>query len=199
MNALIAVYADIATGSAEAFRSWREEQQVPALRACPGVQGAEWLESVEGQPQLLLLCALEDERAAEGAEVRAALDWDPWLRELRGWHRRTYLPIFALGEPPSPPSPFLLTVRADVVAGTEASFNSWYDDVHVPEALGCPGFLAATRWECVEGEPRFLALYELDRADVLATPELNRIYGFGPTTPTIRSEHGRIYARRRDG
>lgn len=194
--AVIVVYADIAAGSADAFRAWREEQQVPALRACPGVESVDWLESVEGQPQLLLLCALEDERAAEGAQLRAALDWGSWLRALRGWHRRTYRPISALGTPLSPPPPFLLTVRADVTPGTEAAFNAWYDEVHLPEVLECPGFVAATRWECADGQPRFLALYQLARADALTTPELDRIYGFGPTTPSIRSEHGRIYARR---
>ncbi|MBS1886206.1 MAG: hypothetical protein JSU06_03370 [Actinobacteria bacterium] len=196
-GALVVLYADVAAGSAAPFRAWREEEQIPALRACPGVRSATWVESLEGQPQLLLLCALEDERAAGGVELGAALALGPWLRELRGWHRRTYRPIFALGEMPSPPSPFLLTVRADVTPGAEAAFNAWYDEVHVPEVLGCPGFLAATRWECTEGEPRFLALYELDRADALATPELNRVYGFGPTAPSIRSEHGRIYARGR--
>jgi hypothetical protein len=195
---MMATYADVAAEFEEAFREWQVDVHVPALRACPGVLGASCLESVEGQPRFLMLCELEHEAVAESAAVRAALDWGPWMRALRGWHRRSYRPTFAMGSSVGR-APYLLTVRVDVDRQAEDVFNDWYNLTHLPEVLDCPGFVAAARYECVDGEPRFLAMYDLDRADALSTPEMDRVYGFGPMTPHVRSEHGRIYARRLGG
>jgi hypothetical protein len=52
----------------------------------------------------------------------------------------------------------------------ESEFNDWYDTDHVPERLAIPGFLAAKRYECVEGWPRYLAIYDLADPEVLTTP-----------------------------
>lgn len=197
---MMATYADVAAESEEAFREWQSDVQLPALHASPGVLGASCLESVEGHPRFLLLCELEHEAVAESAAVRAALDLGPWMemRALRGWHRRSYRLIFAMGSSDGR-DPYLLAVRVDVDRHGEDAFNDWYNRTHLPEVLDCPGFVAATRYECVDGEPRFLAMYELDRADALSTPEMERVYGFGPMWPHVRSEHGRIYARRPGG
>ncbi|QIX28728.1 hypothetical protein ncot_10370 [Nocardioides sp. JQ2195] len=91
---------------------------------------------------------------------------------------------------------YVLTVRADVEPEAEVAFNEWYNTTHLPEVLECPGFVAAARYECIEGEPQFLSVYQLDRPDALETPEMDKVYGFGPLTPHIRGEHGRIYGRR---
>jgi hypothetical protein len=53
----------------------------------------------------------------------------------------------------------------------ESEFNDWYDTDHVPERLAIPGFLAAKRYECFEGWPRYLAIYDLANPEVLSTPE----------------------------
>ena len=52
----------------------------------------------------------------------------------------------------------------------EGEFNAWYDTDHVPERLAIPGFLAAKRYECVDGWPRYLAIYDLAGIDVLESP-----------------------------
>lgn len=192
---VMAVYADVAAELEEPFREWQVDVQLPALHAAPGLLGASYLQSVEGQPRFLLLCELENEAVAESAPLRAALNWGPWMRAVRGWHRRTYRRIFTMGSVDGP-APYLLTVRADVDRAAEDAFNDWYNLTHLPEVLDCPGFVGAARYECVDGEPRFLAMYDLTRADALSTPEMDRVYGFGPMTPHIRSEHGRIYVRR---
>lgn len=194
---VIATYADVAEGSEQAFRKWQVEVQVPALHASPGVVGVSCLESIAGQPRFLLLCELEDEGVAGSAPVQAALDWGHWARRIRGWHRRSYHKIFASG-PTDDQAPYVLTVRVDVDYQAKDAFNDWYNYTHLPETLDCPGFLAAARYECTDGEPQFLAMYDLDRRDALSTPEMDRVYGFGPMARHVRSEHGRIYARRLD-
>ncbi len=64
----------------------------------------------------------------------------------------------------------LLLVMMDVDPAHDGDFNRWYDLDHVPERLGCPGFVSARRFEAVEGEPKYLALYELESLDALETP-----------------------------
>lgn len=57
--------------------------------------------------------------------------------------------------------PALLMVAMEPPAAFEDEFNDWYDTEHFPQRLALPGFVAASRWVCVEGWPRWLALYDL--------------------------------------
>ena len=40
----------------------------------------------------------------------------------------------------------LLIVTAEVDAAMEAEWNRWYDTVHLPDALKCPGVLRGRRY-----------------------------------------------------
>ncbi len=91
--------------------------------------------------------------------------------------------------------PVILVTSVDVAPGSEDDFNRWYNETHLPEVLACPGFRSAARYECTQGEPRFLAVYELDDEDALQTPELRRVRGFGEMFPHVRNFHERIYRR----
>ncbi len=77
---------------------------------------------------------------------------------------------------------YLLTVFMDVDADKEALFNEVYDTEHVPLISKVPGVLAVTRYRnvpltmiiggeakqiVIEGEPQYLAVYELESPDVL--------------------------------
>jgi hypothetical protein len=54
----------------------------------------------------------------------------------------------------------------------EAEFHDWYDHEHGPARLTVPGFGPAYRYRALDGEkPPWLALYELDRPDVIDSPE----------------------------
>lgn len=57
----------------------------------------------------------------------------------------------------------------------EAEYNRWYNEVHLPDVLTVPGFVAATRYvftgvPALEGSDdpphRYLALYEVDAQDL---------------------------------
>lgn len=65
----------------------------------------------------------------------------------------------------------LLAVYADIPAEIEGDFNTWYNTQHVPERLALSGFQRAARYESLKDTPKYLALYELDDASVLETPE----------------------------
>lgn len=52
-----------------------------------------------------------------------------------------------------PDTPGVLLVLNDVVEGFEEEFNRWYQQQHVPERLGVPGFNTARRYRAVERGP----------------------------------------------
>jgi len=52
----------------------------------------------------------------------------------------------------------------------EEEFQDWYDTEHFPERANCEGFVTAQRLVCVDGFPRYLALYDLSNRAVLDGP-----------------------------
>jgi hypothetical protein len=57
----------------------------------------------------------------------------------------------------------------------DAEFHDWYNAEHIPARLALPGFDAAIRYRVVEGEPKYLAVYEMSDMSVLKTPEYQRL------------------------
>ncbi len=70
----------------------------------------------------------------------------------------------------------LLLVMIEVDPAHEEEFNRWYNEEHLPERRTCPGFLSARRFVAVEGEPKYLALYELESPEVLHSSAYRAIY-----------------------
>jgi hypothetical protein len=48
----------------------------------------------------------------------------------------------------------LLIVTAEVDAAVEAEWNHWYDTVHLPDALKCPGVRRGRRYVCFGRDQR---------------------------------------------
>jgi len=66
----------------------------------------------------------------------------------------------------------LFYVYTDPSSVDEAEFHDWYDHEHGPARLTVPGIGRAYRYRALDGEkPPWLALYELDRPDVIDSPE----------------------------
>ena len=49
----------------------------------------------------------------------------------------------------------------------EEEFQDWYDTEYFPERRDCEGFLTAGRYICLDGWPKYLALYDLADTNVL--------------------------------
>jgi len=66
----------------------------------------------------------------------------------------------------------LLLTLTEPPPAMEEEFNAWYDEEHLAERLGIPGFRSAQRWvtDCKPGEGKYLATYELDSPAVLESP-----------------------------
>jgi hypothetical protein len=79
---------------------------------------------------------------------------------------------------------YIQTVVTSPVPGREDEFNRWYDDVHLPEVLAVPGFVAGQRYALTGlGAPdqrRYLCVYEIKTDDLAAT-----LGALGAAAPTM--------------
>lgn len=83
-------------------------------------------------------------------------------------------------------SDYLLVVTSRPEAAIEADWNSWYEEVHLPEIADCPGFGQAARYRHdAPGERNYLAVYEVDGPEALRSDEFNARRGWGPFTGKV--------------
>ncbi|HLY90411.1 MAG TPA: hypothetical protein VKQ27_15625 [Acetobacteraceae bacterium] len=87
-------------------------------------------------------------------------------------------------------APFIYLVQMDIPAEHEADFNRVYDTEHVPEILKVPGVRACSRYVLERtnktGLARYLALYEVDSAEVIDSPAWTKAAEIGDWAPKIR-------------
>ncbi|WP_205874798.1 DUF4286 family protein [Mycobacterium camsae] len=50
----------------------------------------------------------------------------------------------------------------------EQEYNSWYDDIHLPELVAVDGIVSARRLRPVDDEGPYVALYEIEGDDLQA-------------------------------
>jgi len=187
---------DLEARAEEEFNSWYESEHVPSVLERPGWLRMARYRCTDGAP-LLSLYDLDD-----NVEVTPHLSEAPFrsdrfsARGIRNYHARTWREIHAAGPPIDRPE-WLNVVTVDLEPGYAAPFNRWYNDVHVPEILDCPGWLANRRYECLDGEPRFLAIYELEDSErPFNSPEWASAVGWDEHVDHIRGFHGfRVYRR----
>jgi len=73
----------------------------------------------------------------------------------------------------------------------EEEFNAWYDTEHIAERLSVPGFETALRYVCIDGAPRYLAMYDLANPDVLSSPAYRRV-GYENASPWTKRVTSRV-------
>ncbi len=50
----------------------------------------------------------------------------------------------------------------------EQEYNTWYDEVHLPELVALDGFVSARRLRPVDGDGPYVALYEIEGENLQA-------------------------------
>lgn len=71
----------------------------------------------------------------------------------------------------------LLMVTMEPPASHEDEFNDWYDNEHFPQRRGLPGFTSGSRWVCLDGWPRWLALYDLESIEAMRSEAYKAVSG----------------------
>lgn len=75
------------------------------------------------------------------------------------------------------PSTAILMVMLDPPEANEAELHDWYDTEHIPERAAIAGFHTLQRYVCLEGWPRYMALYDLASLDVLRSDAYQAVAG----------------------
>lgn len=84
----------------------------------------------------------------------------------------------------------------------EKEWNRWYDTEHIPNRLKLSGFLSARRFIAIEGEYKYLTLYDLSRIDALTSEAYLKLRdweaslppnSFEAITPTLPNFSRSIY------
>ncbi|HXJ80350.1 MAG TPA: DUF4286 family protein [Candidatus Methylomirabilis sp.] len=94
----------------------------------------------------------------------------------------------------------LLMVTVEVDPAVEDEWNRWYDTVHLPDALKCPGVRRGRRYvssgeisETVDGKTEksarriYTTVYELHHPGATATAEFQAMRGWYHFAPHVRS------------
>jgi len=90
----------------------------------------------------------------------------------------------------------LLLATMEPPANLEEEFQDWYDSEHFPERATCSGFLTAHRFTCIDGWPRYLAMYDLDDVEVLRGEAYARI-AHGRYSPWTHRIMARVWGQYR--
>jgi len=82
-------------------------------------------------------------------------------------------------------------------AQDEEEFNAWYDFEHLPQRLALPGFLTGERFVCLEGAPRYVAIYDLSDTDVITGRDYLAEAGqhFTPWSKRMLARVGSVWTR----
>jgi hypothetical protein len=194
---LLMVWTDIDAGHEAEFNRWYDEEHIPRLLQLPGFLSAGRYVALKGGPKYLAIYELEDHnvlRSAGYLEVKyrpsPRRQQSGTSRIGRNFLRNGYRQIFPLHTHPVEQTrdmaPVLQMGRIDVPAAVEEEFNDWYNTVYVPGYLTVPGCIAARRYLAVEGQPKYLTLYEFEHARVPDSEEWARARDSNPWTRRIR-------------
>lgn len=81
----------------------------------------------------------------------------------------------------------LLMVWADIDPDYEAEYHRWYDEEHIAHLLSVPGFLSAGRSVAVDGQPKYLTLYEFENPQVSESEPWAKARDGNPWSNRIRA------------
>ena len=71
----------------------------------------------------------------------------------------------------------------DIVQDAIPEHDEWHTHEHLPERLSIPGFLRGTRWVALQGQPRYLVIYEVEQlATLTSSAYLERLNNPSPWT-----------------
>jgi hypothetical protein len=195
---LLMVWTDIAPEHEPGFNRWYDEEHIPRLLRIPGVLSAGRYVAVRGGPKYLALYEMEDHHVMKSAAFIDDVRYQPSpdRQRVSGGQAGTnfilnlYRQIFPTRTNPAEatmgPAPALQMGRIDVPSHYEEEFNDWYNAAYIPPYLKVPGVLRARRYVAIEGQPKYLTLYEFADTGVPDTPAWDQARNSNPWSERIR-------------
>jgi hypothetical protein len=179
----------------DTFLKWYGQEHLTQVLTRSGWLGARCYTCLRGEPRILTVFDVDADLPKRGA-VSASPFAGGFLerRGIRNYHARTYKQIHEAGSHVTPPT-LINAVTVDIEEPRATAFSEWYNTVHFPEMLTCPGWIGGRRYEAIDGQPRFLAIYDLEDAErPFHSPQFDAAVGWDDFAADIRGFHGfRIY------
>ncbi len=197
---LLMLWTDVDPEHEAEFNRWYDEEHIQRLLSVPGFLSAGRYVALRGGPKYLAMYELEAPSVLRASAFLDELRFKPSPRRTRtsGGHvgrnyiLNAYRQIYPTRTNPieltTGPSPFLQMGRIDVPAHLEEEFNDWYNTVYVPDYLTVPGVLRARRYVVIDGQPKYLTVYEFDRPGVPDSEAWNRVRDSNPWTKRVRPQ-----------
>ena len=92
-------------------------------------------------------------------------------------------------------------VTTDIDAKVEDGYNEWYEQ-HIRDVLEIPGWIRASRYRCLDGEPRYMSVYDISSPEHAAIGSISnwprefqemQERGYEEFWPHIESYRARTY------
>lgn len=181
--------ADIDSRVLPEFCAWVDDTHLPEATASGTWSRARRFSCVGDAATLLLIYDLAPDVAVPAtvpAVFRSALG----ARWVRTYLADTVEQTSSYGKVGFDPQ-FLNAISVQTLAHETAAFDRWYDEIHVPEIVACPGWLGARRFRSVCDPARVLAIYDLQDAErPFSTPEYEAAVGWDELDRSIVGYHG---------
>ncbi len=179
---LLMAWTDVDPAHEDAFNRWYDGEHIGRLLQVPGfLSGARYV-ALRGAPKYLAMYELEDHNVLRSAAFLDTVRYQPSAERTkhspshvgRNFLLNSYRQIFPTRTSPiddtAGPAPFLQIGRINVAAAMEDEFNDWYNTAYIPGYLTVPGCMRARRFVAIEGQPKYLTVYEFANAGVPDSP-----------------------------
>ena len=183
-TALLMVMVDIDPEHDADFNAWYNDEHVGDLLSMPGFLNAARYEACRGGPRYLACYELKSVATLQSEEyLNFRKKPSPWTRRIslsskgRNYVRLVCSQIYPKANDPHTlgrvMAPAIQLGRMDVPVDIEDKYNEYYDTVRTPGNLKVSGCLAVRRYQAVEGEPKYLTVYEFEHEKVPETQAWN--------------------------
>ena len=195
---LLMVWADIDPEFEAEYNRWYDEEHFPLLLSVPGFLSGGRYQAVKGSPKYLAMYELESIDVLRSAAVLDGVRFRPSERRAqtsggaigRNYLMNGYRQIFPTYTQPIEqtrgPAPFLQMGRIGIPAMVEEEFNDWCNTAYIPPYLQVPGCLGARRFIAVDGQPKYLTVYEFEYAAVSESDTWDKARDSNPWSDRIR-------------
>ena len=190
-HGLFLVRMDIAHDHEAVFNEVYDKEHVPNLRGVPGVRRtSRYRQPSPTEPRYLAAYELDSPAVQQSAAFKAAGEAGRWPGEIRPHTMNRHLAVYEWcggADALTGKTPYVFWVMMDVEPHKEALFNELYDGEHLPLLSKLPGYVNAVRYKTTTaGEPRYLCVYEVDRADLPQSKAWNDMSDIGRWKPEVR-------------
>jgi hypothetical protein len=81
--------------------------------------------------------------------------------------------------------PHVRVVQVAIATEKETEWNRWYDTIHVPAIAACPGYISVRRFRSLNGEAKYMTIYEIESPAATETKEFQQARGWGPFETSV--------------